>query len=236
MIDSDGQPTGAAGTILETDLKPIDKDDAKSAQAIFREWPTGSSGLYSLNVELDQPGMWSLNIVVPDSDGAQQKITTEFEVALEGSSPAVGAHALSTKNRTIRDVVDIAEISTDPDPDPDFYQWTIAEAIVSKKPTVILFGTPGYCQSQVCGPQIATLKKIKQRFLSKVNYVHIEVIDNPLELKGDLARAIMNPVLNEWGLQSEPWTFVIDSDGLIVSKYEGFVGEKEILESLSQLL
>ena len=62
------------------------------------------------------------------------------------------------------------------------------------------------------------------------------MIDNPLDLKGDLARAIMNPVLNEWGLQSEPWTFVIDADGMIVSKYEGFVGEEEILETLSKLL
>ena len=69
-----------------------------------------------------------------------------------------------------------------------------------------------------------------------MNYVHIEVIDNPLELNGDLSRAIMNPVLNDWGLQSEPWTFVIDASGTIVSKYEGFVGEEEIFESLAPLL
>ena len=236
VIDSDGQPTGIAGTVLETDLQKINTSHKKRAQAKFREWPTGSSGLYSLNVEFDQPGLWTLNISVSNADNGEQEITTEFEVAAQGASPAVGTRALATQNRTIYEVKNVAEISTDSSPDPDFYKLTIAEAIASQKPTVILFGTPGYCQSQVCGPQIATLKKIKQRFPLRVNYVHIEVIDNPLELNGDLSRAIMNPVLNDWGLQSEPWTFVIDASGTIVSKYEGFVGEEEIFESLSPLL
>tara|TARA_Y100000588_G_scaffold381566_2_gene467462 strand:+ start:11378 stop:12286 length:909 start_codon:yes stop_codon:yes gene_type:complete len=236
VIDSDGRPTGKAGEVLETDLQLIDTSHIQKTQAVFREWPTGSAGVYSLNVEFDQPGQWSLNIWVPDSDSSQKQISTKIQVAQEGLSPAVGAPALATQNRTIHDVMTIAEISTDNDPDPDFYQLTIADAIISQKPSVILFGTPGYCQSQVCGPQISTLKKIKNKFPDQINYVHIELIDNPLDLKGDLARAIMNPVLNEWGLQSEPWTFVIDADGMIVSKYEGFVGEEEILETLSKLL
>ena len=236
VIDSSGQPTGSAGAILETDLQLVSTSHTRKAQAIFREWPTGGAGVYSLNVEFDQPGEWSLIIWMPDNDGSQKQISTKIQVAQEGFSPAVGASALATQNRTIHDVMTIAEISTDNNPDPDFYQLTIADAIISQKPSVILFGTPGYCQSQVCGPQISTLKKIKNRFPHQINYVHIELIDNPLDLKGDLSRAIMNPVLNEWGLQSEPWTFVIDADGMIVSKYEGFVGEEEILETLSQFL
>ena len=32
----------------------------------------------------------------------------------------------------------------------------------------------------------------------------------------------------EWNLVSEPYTFVVDTDGVIVGKFEGFVGKDEL--------
>ncbi len=34
--------------------------------------------------------------------------------------------------------------------------------------------------------------------------------------------------MRQWGLQSEPWTFLVGADGLIKAKFEGSVSANEL--------
>jgi thioredoxin-like negative regulator of GroEL len=44
------------------------------------------------------------------------------------------------------------------------------------------------------------------------------------------------PMMAEWGLESEPWVFVVGVDGRLAARFEGVVTEDEIVEILDALL
>ena len=50
--------------------------------------------------------------------------------------------------------------------------------------------------------------------------------------------ASLDPVhtMDEWGLITEPWTFILDSDGRVRAKFEQFVTEDEIIVALEEAL
>ena len=56
--------------------------------------------------------------------------------------------------------------------------------------------------------------------------------DNPHEIEGDLSRAVISPMLTEWGLPSEPWTFVMDGGGIVRAKFESFTTREELEAAL----
>jgi hypothetical protein len=44
------------------------------------------------------------------------------------------------------------------------------------------------------------------------------------------------PTVAEWGLQTEPWIFVVDGQGIIRAKFEGLTTAREIAAALRQIL
>ena len=120
------------------------------------------------------------------------------------------------------------ELTTDPAPDLDLYSLTIAQALDSGKPLVVVFATPGFCRSVTCGPQVEVIKHLKNVYGNVVNFIHVEVFDNPLEMRVDINSARFSKTMIEWNLVSEPYTFVVGTDGVILGKFEGFVGEDEL--------
>ena len=70
-----------------------------------------------------------------------------------------------------------------------------------------------------------------------MNFIHVEVYDNPAEIREQgLSAARPAPVLTEWGLPSEPWTFVMDDAGTVRAKYEGFVDSDELEIAMAEVL
>ena len=68
-----------------------------------------------------------------------------------------------------------------------------------------------------------------------INFLHVEVYDNPNEIQGNLNNALISQPILDWNLPSEPWTFLIDSNQIISSKFEGFISEDELLIHLKSL-
>ena len=207
----------------------------ETAKAVFREWPTGR-GVYTASLTFDTPGAWGLAIVVTDADGSIRPSSGRVQVKESSFTPAIGSSAPRSVSKTARDVVRLEELTTDTDPDPDLYAMTIAEAIEAGKPLVAVFATPAYCTTSTCGPQVDVLKRLKEEFKDGANFIHVEVFDNPLEIQGDLSRGRISPTVSEWGLPTDPWTFVTDRDGLIHAKFEGYATLKELKDSLASAL
>jgi hypothetical protein len=159
-----------------------------------------------------------------------------FTVEERSSSPGVGEPAPASRNKTAADVTDLAELTSASAPDRDLYQTTIAEAIKSGMPTVVTFATPAFCQTATCGPQVEVVEALKEDYGRRANFIHVEVYDNPHEIEGDLTNARISPLMEEWGLRTEPFTFVLDSQGLVRSKFESFASGEELEPALVSAL
>jgi peroxiredoxin len=45
-----------------------------------------------------------------------------------------------------------------------------------------------------------------------------------------------SPTVEEWNLRSEPWTFVVDGQGIIRAKFEGLTTRRELEAALKHML
>ena len=206
-------------------------------QASFVTWPTGRAGVYVVEgVDLDKAGRWGLVVEVETEDGAVAVGQLGFDVKLTSSSPAIGSLAPRSLNKTGGDGTDLKEITTSPEPDADLYRMTVAEAIAAGRPAVVTFATPAFCSTATCGPQVEVVSAIKDRYAERASFIHVEVYDNPVEMREDFSKGRLSPVLEEWGLISEPYTFILDGEGVIRSKFEGFVTEQELEAALKEVL
>lgn len=202
-----------------------DRDAAQSESGVFTWALEGVSGLYRATFDFGRPGTW---IVMVTPAGAEPLEPFPVTVYAEHPVPAVGEAAPLSETPTGAEFP-LEEISTDPEPDPRFYESSVADAVTSGYPSVIVFATPAFCQTAVCGPTLEIVKSIADEH-PEVNFVHVEVftnLDDPENLQ-------LVPAVTEWGLPTEPWVFVVDADGLVKARFEGVVTPEEITEALRE--
>ena len=206
-------------------------------QAPFHLWPYGVRGAYATQLNFERSGRWRLDISVegPDGPGTAELL---LDVAEQTPIPEIGTVPPLIPNKTVHTVDELAELTTDFSPDPELYQLTVGQAIISGQPTVIVFATPAFCTSPTCGPQVDTVSELKDLYRDEANFIHVELYDNPAEIQGDLSKAVLNNLAHEWGLSSIPdwlnesWTFVLGRDGRIAQRFEGFATLEELEEVL----
>ena len=80
------------------------------------------------------------------------------------------------------------------------------------------------------------LQELKNSYLGKANFIHVDIYDNPHEIQGDLDRARISPIAVEWSLPSIEWTFVLDSEGVVSARFEAFATLTEVEEALPKVL
>ena len=218
-----------------------ENDAGEAAATRFNEWPYGTRGSFVAEVDFDRPGTWRLDIEAEGPDATGWGVQ-EFEVLEQSPVPALGALAPLSENKTLPALGDLALITTDYSPDETLYQITVREAVEGPLPTVVVFASPAFCTSATCGPQVDTVSELRVKYEGQANFIHVEVYDNPDEIQGDLDRARIAPTVDEWGLSrlphwfNESWTFVLDSDGRVHDRFEGFATLVELEESLRETL
>lgn len=209
--------------------------------AAFHLWPYGVRGAYSAELTFDRPGPWRLDIQVEAPDGPGEAQLT-VDVLDKTGVPDIGSIPPFGSNKTVRTVQRLQDLTTDYTPDPDLYQLTIAEAVITGRPTVIVFATPAFCTSPTCGPQVDTVSELKVLHPGEANFIHVELYDNPAEIQGDLTRARFADLVSAWGILSIPgwfnesWTFVLGADGRISQRFEGFATLEELDAALEAVL
>ncbi len=211
------------------EVKPV-------VDTVFQQWPYGNRGLYTTSIDFDKAGDWVLDISVPGDGGETVSVPLAVEVFESAYSPMKGQAAVASKTRTLDDVESIEELTTGSLQDPDLYQISLHEAIENEMPTVVVFASPAFCQNAVCGPQVDVLQELKNAYRSDANFVHVDFYDNPHEIQGDLDRAVISRAVREWRLPSIEWTFVIDREGIVTARFEGFATYDEVEAALRQAL
>lgn len=224
-------------SVMFTPVFVPDNQPAGEVSTRFNEWPYGTRGTFVTEVDFDRPGTWRLDIVADGTD-ATGWATQEFEVLEDSPIPALGANAPLSDNKTLSEYGDIALVTTDYSPDESLYQLTVREAVEGPLPTVVVFASPAFCTTATCGPQVDTVSELRAKYDGQANFIHVEIYDNPDEIQGDLTKARISPVVDEWGMSqlphwfNESWTFVLDSEGIVQDRFEGFATLVELEESL----
>jgi hypothetical protein len=190
-------------------------------------------GLYVAYPSFDAPGAWGLEIQMTEPGAQTQTNRLRVEVVPQATTPTVGSAAFPSKNLTARDVPDLKQLTSDSRPDPDLYQLTIADTLAAKKPFLVAFSTPGFCETAVCAPNLQVIKQLKETFKDRIVFIHVEVYPYPFTESVQEQRLV--PVMAEWKLASEPWTFLVDGQGVIQAKYEGGITFAELEPALTQL-
>lgn len=238
VLDETG-PVKDAVVVVSTFYLPAtggQEGPVETVDAVFQAWPVTPRGVFTAELSFDRPGEWGVGAVVTGTDGVEHKASARVRVKEASNTPALGTAAPRSVSKTLADVDGFEQITTDFEPDADFYDKTIVEALDTGKPLLLVFSTPAYCQTATCGPQLDVIKELKAEYADRMSFIHIEVYDNPHEIEGDLSRAVISPTAEEWGLPSEPWTFLMDGGGIIRAKFEAFTTREELEAEITRVL
>ena len=237
VLDADGPVRGPEVRVTFYHLDGDPSKPAASDTARFIRWPSSKAGVYVLQAHFPAPGRWGVVVETPTVEGEAPALgQSGFVVKAESSSPALGEVPPPILNRTSADMPDLAELTSAREPDPGLYIMTVADALASGRPSLVAFATPLFCSTATCGPQLQVVSALRERHDGTVNFIHIEVYENPHEMKQDFSAGRVSPHMDEWGLLTEPFTFVLDSNGRVASKFEGFATEEELEAALAEVL
>jgi hypothetical protein len=238
--DGSGQP--AAGPTATADFVPVPGTDASGGTPTII---AGANGVYEAeDVTFDAAGIWRAALSI-EIDGVARELSTDFRVDPESGIPAPGMPAPKTDTLTI-DSKNVDDESIDsmagggnPIPDPELHEWTIAEAIEQGRPALVLFGTPAHCTSRFCGPEVVELQRLAAAHPDRAVYIHVEIWK---EYDGDAQ--VVNKGAAEWLLRelpdgtpemTEPWLFLIGSDGIVADRWGPLFDSAEVAAALEAL-
>lgn len=184
-------------------------------------------GLYRFDMEIPGPGTFQVTLV---GDGISETAPVGLVAAEDPAVIEEGERAPLSDTRTTKSH-DLADITTDPDPDPAFYEMTVAEA-VQTGPSVVVFATPAWCVSQTCGPLLNQVKALSDDY-PDLNYVHVEIYEN---IHADSFQDLIAvPAVGEWGLPSEPWVFITDDNGTVSAAFQGVASDAELSAAFAEV-
>jgi hypothetical protein len=231
LLDDNDAPLADPQIKMTVDFYDISGAEPVKESSSQMDWvwiEEGLRGYYIGEATFPEAGDWGVEIKVRGA-GIDEQLRSKAAVAEEASTPALGEWPPQSDTPTLDDVDSLSEISTDTTPVKRFYKYSIAEAFLQKRPTVVVFATPKFCTSAVCAPTLDRVQEVAKGF-PEVTFVHVE----PYEL--DLLPDQFEPVraMTQWKLPSEPWVFVMDGQGRVVAKYEGVMGQDELREVLRQ--
>jgi hypothetical protein len=175
--------------------------------------------VYVAHVQTPKPGRYWF---VADPAGEKIQAVGTLEVQKQSVSPALGAKAPASDNPTLASAP-AKEITTAHPPDSELLRHSIADSIQAHVPFVVVFATPEFCVSRVCGPTVEVVGKVAEKFdRGGVRFIHVEIYTDNDPKKG------FNRWVQEWNLPTEPWVFLVDDAGMIRGKFEGAVSVVEL--------
>jgi hypothetical protein len=232
LLNQEDAPIGSPEIDMHLDFFNLDRSAEEpvfSANTDFVWIEEPFQGLYVAQVTFDTAGKWGAEVTV-SGEGLQETIPASFEVRDEPFTPAIGEKVPAVDTLTRDDVSDLSEISSDDDPEPRFYRYSIADALRQEEPFVVAFATPKFCQTGACAPMWDIAKEVAHEY-RRMTFIHVE----PYDL--DKIPEEFEPVeaAVEWGLPTEPWVFVVDAQGAVAAKFEGLLAPAELRAALDDV-
>jgi hypothetical protein len=179
------------------------------------------AAVYESQVKFNHKGPWAVLVVTKDG-GKYVAAPSQVQVTTKKADPIpdVGESPPRVATDTLASVKGNVKLLDTRVPPSDMHKESF-DKVLGKKPVALLFSTPQLCQSRVCGPVTDIALQMQAKYGSKMTFIHQEVyVDNDPQ-KG------LRPPLQQFHLQSEPWLFVVDKQGVITARLEGSIGVRE---------
>jgi hypothetical protein len=208
------------------------------SDAPFKGQGLEGAGVYVAHLDLTTAGNWGLDIIAsrPNGEHATMRLSTYADgrpltVVSTPTVPAVGQAAPLSHSPTAA-ATDVTTIDSGRPPD-DMHQVSIADAIAQHRPTLVVFASPAFCTSRICGPEVKVVQSLEPTYRDRLTFIHVEIYRDfvPDPSKRQLAQTAV-----DWRLQTEPWIFLIDAKGIIQTRFEGPTGSDEVKAAIDQLL
>jgi hypothetical protein len=234
VVDAEGQvvtlPTARVLVARDLESEPFLESSAKLERiGVPGGMEADATHIYVAHVRLPRPGKYWL-LAEPEG-GRDVQALGNVVVVEQDSALDIGEQAVASETPTLASTKDISELTTRVPPDESLLRYSIAESLSAKAPFVVTFSTPKFCSSRTCGPVVDVVEEVGRRFEgTDVRFIHVEVYEN-----NDPANPF-NRWMREWGLETEPWTFVVDRRGRIVERYEGVVSVNELEAAVREKL
>jgi hypothetical protein len=192
--------------------------------------PDDAKVVYVGEIPFNQPGEWRFVAVVDRPDGLVATILPSIVVKEQEQIPAVGEPAPEMHTPTLAEVGGDVE-SIDTRVPPSTMHGDDLADVLGEKPVVLLFATPALCQSRVCGPVVDVAEQVKAEYGDEAAFIHQEIyVDN------EYGPNNLRPQVKKYGLFTEPWLFVIDENGEVVTRIEGAFSVNELERAIEPLV
>jgi len=190
--------------------------------------PNAASAVYTTNVDFPSDGEWQIAALIKDGDKTTATLLPSAVVGEFTKVPQAGQKAPLIHTPTPASVGgDLSKITTRIPPDT---QNRVDYAdVLGKEPIVLLFATPQFCQSRVCGPVVDVAEQVKQLYGDKAAFIHMEIYN-----ENDPSKDV-RPQVKAFHLPSEPWLFVIDRQGTIHSVIQGAFGVDALTKAVKEV-
>jgi hypothetical protein len=220
VASADGTPR-----TVKAVLEPLGAEEHAHAEGPEVEGQFDVTEVYVAHVDAPRPGRYWF---VVDPAGEEIQAVGTLDVKQHSTTPPVGTPAPASNNPTLADGP-AKRITTARPPDKDLLHYSVAGSLRDHAPFVVVFSTPAYCQSRVCGPVTEVVQHVAKHFArSGIRFIHIEIYTDNDPNKG------FNRWVREWDLPTEPWVFLVDAAGVIRGKFEGAVSIDELTRAVRE--
>jgi len=190
--------------------------------------PDAATVVYSTDIDFSSDGEWRIAALVKQGDEFAATLLPSVSVGGFKSVPRVGQPAPRIHTPTAADSGgDLSQITTRIPPDTQ-NKVDYADAL-GREPIVLLFATPQFCQSRVCGPVVDVAEQVKEEYGDEAAFIHMEIYNDNDPEKG------VRPQVRAFRLPGEPWLFAIDRNGVIQDEVEGAFGVDLLTEVVREL-
>jgi len=189
--------------------------------------PDAANVVYSTQLDFPSDGEWRIAALIKEDGEIKGTLLTGSAVVGEFKDvPRPGQKAPTIHTPTPGDVGgDLSALTTRIPPDTQ-NKVDYADAL-GKEPIMLLFATPQFCQSRVCGPVVDVAEQVKQESGDEAAFIHMEIYkDNEPPKTRSQVKAFHLP--------TEPWLFAIDSKGVVSSVTEGAFGLERMTAALDK--
>jgi hypothetical protein len=235
VVDGQGRvvsrPRARVWLARKLEAKPFLETTAR-AEAIGVEGSdeADATEIFVTHLEIAEPGTYW--VLAEPVGGRRIQAVGNVVVAKKTKAPDVGDPAIASKTPTIASTGgDFAALTTQKPPDRELLRVSIAEALAAKEPFVVTFATPQFCTTRTCGPVVDVVDTVRRRFDGRgIRFIHVEIYSGNDPANGT------NRWVDEWSLPTEPFTFLVGSDGLVKERFEGTVSVRELAAAVDREL
>lgn len=187
--------------------------------------PDAGKVVYVTDIDFPRNGEWRIGALIKDGDELTATLLPSAVVGEFKGVPKVGQRPPAIHTPTLESVGGDPSKLTTRIPPETMNKVDFAD-VLGKKPIVLLFATPQFCESRTCGPVVDIASQVQRDYGDKAEFIHMEIYNDNDPSKG------VRPQVRAFHLPSEPWLFVIDRKGVIRSEIEGAFNVAELTRAV----